>query len=75
MIEMSETKESYGETAITVTINFDHLPDHVGNVSKGRRWYRPEEDTNKILSYVRKQIGAEWTARLENVKCKMGTTI
>lgn len=57
MIEMSEKKEHYGDTDIIVTINFDHLPDHVGNVSKGRRWYRPEEDTKNILSYVDKQIG------------------
>lgn len=54
---MSETKESYGETAITVTINFDHLPDHVGNTSNGRRWYRPDEDTKEILSYMKQLIG------------------
>ena len=57
MIEMSENKESYGDTNITVTINFDHLPKSIGTLNRGKRWYQPDRDTKEILSYVKKQIG------------------
>jgi len=53
---MSETKENYGDTAITVTVDFDHLPNHFGKNIKGKRWYQPERDTNKILSFIDERI-------------------
>lgn len=54
---MSETKESCGDAAIIVTVDFDHLPNHVGKNSKGKRWYQPERDINKILSFIDERIG------------------
>jgi len=49
---MSGTNEKYDDATITVTVDFDHLPNHVGKNIRGKRWYQPERDTNKILSFI-----------------------
>jgi len=52
---MSEPKNR-GHAAITVTVDFDKLPNNVGKSIKGKRWYQPDRDTKQILSYVDKRI-------------------
>jgi hypothetical protein len=52
---MSETK--IVTIAISVTVDFDKLPNNVGKNIKGKRWYQPDRDTEQILSYADKRIG------------------
>lgn len=44
------------ETVISVTVDFDKLPNSVGKNVKGKRWYQPDRDTKQILSYIDKRI-------------------